>query len=128
MDTGLACFLLGWNTPEQLVNGASWGHIFETYAICEILKSYYNQGIVPLHLYYCRDKERNEIDLIIEEGGMIYPIEIKTTSDPSKSTISSFKALKNISDKIVGMGAVICLSKQVLPLTDSVWILPVSLI
>jgi len=128
LDTGLACWLLGWNTPEQLVNGAMWGHIFESFVFSEILKSYYNDGIVKPSLYYYRDKEKNEIDLVIEEGNTLYPVEIKTTSDPTKSMVNAFRYLSNIPGKNVGSGSVICLAKERLPLTDNVWIHPVHLV
>jgi predicted AAA+ superfamily ATPase len=77
LDTGLACWLLGWNTPEQLTNGAAWGHIFESFVFAEILKSYYNDGNVKPPLYYYRDKDKNEIDLVIEDGSVLHPVEIK---------------------------------------------------
>lgn len=128
LDTGLACWLLGWNTPEQLINGAMWGHIFETFVFGEILKSYYNDGIVEPPLYYYRDKDKNEIDLVIQNGDTLYPVEIKTSSDPAKSMISAFRCLSGIPGKNVGAGAVICLAKERLPLTDNVWILPAHLI
>lgn len=128
LDTGLACWLLGWNTPEQLVNGAMWGHIFESFVIAEVLKSYYNDGVVNPHLYHYRDSDKNEIDLVIEEGDMLYPVEIKSTSDPKKSMVKSFHHLERIPQKKVGPGAVICLAKELLPLTDSVWIYPVTMV
>ena len=128
LDTGLACWLLGWNTPEQLVNGAMWGHMFETFVFTEVLKGYYNDGIVRPQLYYYRDKEKHEIDLLILEGDTIHPIEIKSTSDPKKSMVSSFRYLKDIPERKVGTGAILCLAKERLPLTDDVWILPVQLI
>ena len=128
LDTGLACWLLGWNTPEQLVNGAMWGHMFESFVFGEILKSYYNDGIVEPLLYYYRDKEKNEIDLLISDGDTLYPIEIKTTSDPTKSMVNSFRYIDNIPGKKTGVGAVICLAKERLPLTDNAWILPAHLI
>ena len=128
LDTGLACWLLGWNTPEQLVNGAAWGHIFESYVFAEILKSYFNDGIVNPPLYYYRDKEKNEIDLIIEEGNTLYPIEIKTTSDPTKSMANAFNLLKAIPEKKAGSGAIICLARERLPLREDVWIVPASAI
>ena len=128
LDTGLACWLLGWNTPEQLTNGAMWGHIFESFVFAEVLKSYYNDGIVKPPLYYYRDADKNEIDLIIEEGDELYPIEIKTTSDPTKSAVKAFRCLEKIPSKRVGTGAVICLAKERLPLTDTVWILPARMI
>ena len=124
LDTGLACWLLGWNTPEQLVNGAMWGHIFESFVISEVLKSYYNDGIVSPPLYYYRDKDKNEIDLIVVYGDTLHPVEIKTTSDPVKSMTGAFRYLDSVPDKQVGTGAVVCLAKEILPITDKVWILP----
>ena len=126
LDTGLLCFLNGWNTPQQLITGARWGHIFETYVVSEILKSYYNDGVLYPPLLFYRDKEQNEIDLIIESGSTIYPIEIKTSSDPNKSMVKRFEILKNVSEKQIGPGALICLSKNLLPLTDNVMIVPVD--
>jgi predicted AAA+ superfamily ATPase len=134
LDTGLACWLLGWNTPEQLVNGAAWGHLFECFVFAEILKSYYNDGMVKPPLFYYRDKDKNEIDVLIENGDMLYPIEIKTSSDPAKSMVSAFRCLQGITNKKIGAGAVICLAKERLPLiadaagSGDVWIMPVNLI
>jgi len=128
LDTGLACWLLGWNTPEQLVSGAMWGHIFESFVFAEILKSYYNDGIVKPPLYYYRDADKNEIDLLIENGSTLHPIEIKTSSDPTKSMVSAFRCLGGNKEKQVGNGAVICLAKERLPLTEGVWILPAGMI
>ena len=128
LDTGLACWLLGWNTPEQLTSGAMWGHIFESFVFTEILKSYYNDGVVKPPLYYYRDTDKNEIDLAIADGNYLHPVEIKTTSDPTKSMFKAFRCLENIPGKKIGSGAVICLAKERLPLTDDVWILPVHMI
>jgi predicted AAA+ superfamily ATPase len=128
LDTGLACWLLGWNTPQQLVNGAMWGHIFESFAFAEVLKSYYNDGNARPPLYYYRDKDKNEIDLLIEDGGTLYPVEIKATGDPNKSMVKAFRCIENIHGKTVGTGAVICLARDALPLTDNVWILPAHMI
>ena len=128
LDTGLACWLLGWNTPEQLVRGAMWGHIFESFIFAEILKSCYNDGIVAPPLYYYRDTDKNEIDLVIADGDTLYPVEIKATGDPAKSMVKSFRCLEAVPGKKVGAGAVICLAKERLPLIENVWILPVSYI
>ena len=128
LDTGLTCWLLGWNTPQQMTSGAMWGHIFESFVVAEILKSYYNDGIVEAPLYYYRDKDKNEIDVIIQNGGTLHPVEIKTTGDPQKSMISSFKYLETIPGLTRGNGAVICLAREVLPMTKTDNILPVSYI
>ncbi|MDR2410419.1 MAG: DUF4143 domain-containing protein [Bacteroidales bacterium] len=124
LDTGLVCFLGGWNTPQQLVSGARWGHIFETFVVSEVLKSYYNNGALYPPLCYYRDKEKNEIDLIIEDGDILYPVEIKTSSDPDKGMVKNFEILNKIPAKIIGAGALICLAKQLLPLTAKTTAIP----
>lgn len=128
LDSGFACWLLGWNTPEQLVNGAMWGHIFESFVFSEVLKSHYNDGIVHPPFYYYRDADKNEIDLLIEEGDTLYPIEIKTSSDPTKAMARAFSCLEANKAKKVGPGAVLCLAKERLPLTGNVWTLPVGMV
>ena len=128
LDTGLLCWLLGWNTPEQLKRGAMWGHIFESFVISEVLKSYYNAGIYRPPLSYYRDKDRNEIDLIIQNGDILHPIEIKTTSDPSCSDISAFKLLNCVPAMQRGTGAVICMAKDPLPLSETDTIMPTRFI
>ena len=102
--------------------------MFESFVFAEILKSYYNDGNVKPPLYYYRDKEKNEIDVLVEDGGVLHPIEIKITSDPNKSTVQAFRCIGNIPGKTVGQGAVICMAKDVLPLKEDVWVLPVNLI
>jgi len=126
LDTGLACWLLGWNTPQQMINGAAWGHIFESFVFSEILKSYYNSGISTPPLYFYRDKDKNEIDLIIREGDTLYPIEIKAGSDPKRSMVNAFACLTRLPNIRVGEGAVICMAKEPLPLTDNVTIWPAN--
>ena len=128
LDTGLACWLLGWNTPEQLVNGAMWGHLFESFAFTEVLKSYYNDGIVVPPLYYYRDNNKNEIDLLIDSGDTLFPVEIKTTSDPTPVMTKAFRLLDKIPGKDVGTGALLCLTKECLPLTGSTWTMPIQLV
>ncbi len=100
----------------------------ESFVFAEVLKSYYNDVIVRPPVYYYCDKDKNEIRLLIEEGDILHPVEIKTTGDPKKSMINAFRCLNEIPIKQIGAGAVICLAKQRLPLTDNVWILPVNLI
>jgi len=128
LDSGLACWLLGWNTPEQLARGAMWGHIFESFVFAEILKSYYNDGIVKPPLFYYRDIDKNEIDLLILDGDYLYPVEIKTTSDPNKSMVKAFRLMNDIPTKKAGAGAVVCLCKERLPIGENAWSLPARLI
>ena len=94
MDTGLACYLTRWNNYEALEDGAYAGAIFETYVISEILKSYWHNGKEPF-VYFYRDKEKREIDLLIDQNGKLYPIEIKKKSNPDKNDIRHFHVIED---------------------------------
>lgn len=118
-DTGLACYLTGWKTSEVLENGAMSGAFFENYVVSEIRKSYIHNGKSP-SLYFYRDKDKKEIDLILEENNVLHPIEIKKKSNPNKDDISNFKVLEKL-NVIIGTGMVICLTKNNLPIRDNVF-------
>ncbi len=113
-DTGLCAYLTRWTSPETLEAGAMSGAIFETFVVSEIIKSFYNAGKKPPVFYY-RDKEKNEIDLILEIDGILYPIEIKKSANPGKDAISAFRMLEK-AGKPVGHGAVVCCATEYLPL------------
>jgi len=108
LDTGLAAYLTRWNTPDVLKNGAMAGAFFETFIIGEIIKSYYNNGILDIPLYFYRDKDGNEIDLLIENSGTLCPIEIKKHSDPVTSDVAKFSILDKIPTVKRGQGGVVC--------------------
>ena len=125
-DTGLVCYLTRWLTTETLINGAQAGNIFETFVLGEILKSYYNSGKEP-NLYFFRNGDGQEVDLILYENGKIYPIEIKKTSSPNIKDIKSFKVLENYFPTVeVGEGGVICNAETVLPLGYGNKIIPLE--
>ena len=126
MDTGLAAYLTRWNNAEVLEKGAMAGAFFETFIVAEIIKSYYNAGILEPPLYYYRDKEHNEIDLLIADGNTFYPIEIKKHSDPSKHDTASFRLLEKIPGINRGPGAVVCLYDRLIPLDAENMIIPVN--
>ena len=124
LDTGFACYLTKWNTPEVLQAGAMNGAFFETYVISEIIKSYWHNGR-QAPIYFYRDKDKKEIDILIEENGILYPVEIKKTDTPTKDDIGNFKILETSKLKI-GEGAVVCLASNYIPLTEKVNILPIN--
>lgn len=130
-DTGLAAYLTRWLTPETLANGAMSGAFFETFVISEILKSYSNRSIdyrYCVSYYRGRDKKKtseNEIDLIIEENGTLYPVEIKRSRRVTADQTSAFSVLDGIPDKKRGMGAVICMCPQPGVLRENILQLPV---
>lgn len=122
LDTGLCAYLTKWTTAEALEAGAMSGAFFETWVVSEIIKSYYNAGKRP-PLYYYRDKDQREIDLIIHENDTLYPIEIKKSGNPPKEAVKHFSVLANTGLK-VGNGAVICLASDVIPLDGKNWRVP----
>ena len=128
MDVGLLAYLTKWPTPETLANGAKAGNIFETFIISEIVKSYLNAGIINPALYFYRDKDKKEIDLIIEEAEKIYPIEIKMSASPNKEMTKNFSVLKRKIDKEIGTGIIICQYDNKVYLSEDILVLPVEYI
>ena len=124
MDTGLCSYLTNWDNSRVLESGAMSGSIFETYVVSEIIKSYAHNIKEP-NIYYYRDKDKREIDVIIERNGKLYPIEIKKSSNPDKSAIKNFSV---ISEDNLGNGAVVCLAKEDYPITKNINAIPISYI
>lgn len=125
-DCGLAVYLTKWSSPETLESGAMNGAIFENYVVSEIVKSYYNAGKEP-YLYYYRDKDAREIDVIMESDGRLHPIEIKKSASPNNGMIKAFSLL----DKATvprGVGAVICMKNELSALSRENLIVPAWLI
>ena len=127
MDTGLACYLTRWNNYEALEDGAYAGAIFETYVVSEILKSYWHNGKEPF-VYFYRDKEKREIDLLIDQNGKLYPIEIKKKSNPDKNDIRHFHVIEDTIKQQRGEGCVICLSEEYFPIAENIYSVPVRMI
>ena len=117
MDTGLAAHLAGWTTSKSLETGASSGAFFETFVITEILKSYYHNGKNP-KVYFYKDSEKNEIDLLIYQDGLFYPIEIKKHATPGSDDIKAFKIFAK--NETLGFGCEICLTSNLQPLSPNV--------
>lgn len=137
-DTGLCCYLTRWLTTDTLKNGAMSGAMFETFVINEILKSYSNEGMdydFDVFFYNGKDKKKKkingeeedvdgEIDLIIHENGILYPIEIKLTTRPQANMASEFDVLDGVPEKKRGMGAIICLTDRKMFLRENLIALP----
>lgn len=128
LDTGLAAYLLKWGNPEALERGAMSGAFFESYVFSEIYKSYLNTGKEPPIFYY-RDKDKKEIDLLLYQNGTLSPIEIKKAASPGREAIKNFSVLAPVVDgehfgKIeslkvqIGTGSVVCMAKDLLPIDE----------
>ena len=127
MDTGLMAWLTKWLTPETIQQGAKSGQFFETFVVSEVIKSFYNNGIEP-PIYFYRDTNQKEIDLLIEHNRTLYPIEIKTTASPNKKMTKAFGILKDNlpPDEIqIGNGVIINQYPQKLWLAEDLVALPV---
>lgn len=123
MDTGLAAYLCRWPNAETLERGAMDGAFFETYVVSEIVKSYYNTGKRP-DLYYYRDIDGKEIDLLIVEGDKVYPIEIKKAKAPEHAD-RNFAVLNKLKLD-VQPGVILCMADEMLPYNRSAWYFPVT--
>ncbi len=138
LDTGLASYLLRWGSPETLEKGAMSGAIFESYVFSEIYKSYLNVGKEPPVFYY-RDKDQKEIDLLIYENGVLSPVEIKKAASPGKAAVKNFRVLDPVGAERafdglktlkveIGNGSVVCMAADLLPVDEKNWYVPVWLI
>ena len=124
-DTGLACHLLGWSSPETLRRGAMAGQVFETFVVGEVVKSYLNAGGDARNVHFYRDARQREIDLIIQEGRVLHPVEIKTSATVTREAAAGFSVLADVGDYDVGAGAIICQTREPYPVTATVKAVPV---
>ncbi|MBQ6622370.1 MAG: ATP-binding protein [Mogibacterium sp.] len=139
LDTGLCAYLMGWGSAEVLENSAMSGEFFETWVVSEIYKSYLNMGMrAPLYFY--RDSNKKEIDLIIEKNNTVYPIEIKKAAAPRGAT-KNFSVLNPIEKEpdedvfgtshlktAIGTGAVVCMAADLIPIDRKNWYVPAWII
>lgn len=125
-DTGLVAYLTKWSSPETLENGAMNGAILENYVVSEIRKSYLNSGKAPF-MYYYRDKDAREIDIVLEQNGELNPIEIKKSANPAPEILRSFTVLEKTGLKR-GKGAVICMKMELSAFNQENFIVPVWLL
>lgn len=127
MDTGLCAYLCKWPNARMLEDCAMSGAFFETYVISEIAKSFYNHAQNPkMYLYYYRDIDKKEVDLLYADNDKIYPIEIKKGSAPSKAT-RNFSALSKYQKEIMP-GLIICNTDKIRPYDEKAYLLPVGMI
>jgi predicted AAA+ superfamily ATPase len=140
-DTGLCAHLLAMPSAKTLERSFMSAAFFETWVVSEVYKSYINNGKRP-SLYFYRDQNKKEIDLIIMSGDTIYPIEIKKASDPSGATknFSVLKPIEKASESAgeyfdashlktkIGTGGVICLAPDILPIDQNNWYIPAWII
>lgn len=124
MDSGLASYLAGFESAFGLQSSEYAGSFLEAYIVSELIKGYHNNGM-QTNFTYIRNKETEEIDLLIERDLILHPFEIKKTSNPKREMLKNFHMLDNINIE-VGTGGLICLYDKLMPLDDKNYILPIS--
>ena len=125
-DTGLVCYLTKWSSAETLESGAMNGAILENYVVAEIAKTYLNCGQEP-YLYYYRDKDAKEIDIVLEHDGVLNPMEIKKTANPGTELTKVFQLLDRASTPR-GKGAILCMKPELGAIDRENYIVPVWMI
>ena len=125
-DTGLVAYLTRYSSPEILANGAINGAILENFVVSELLKSYHNNAKECL-LWYYRDSNSNEIDIVIESDGMLHPLEIKRSVNPGSELISAFNLLDKASVPR-GNGAILCMRPKLSAINSENYIVPIWMI
>lgn len=128
LDTGLAAWLTRWPTPETLANGAKAGSYFETWVVSEVVKSWLNAGVANPPMYFYRDRDGREIDLVIETADQLHPVEIKLSASPTLGMTKAFSALAEVPEKQLGTGAIICRTERPLWLSSQTAAIPAEFI
>lgn len=123
-DTGLCAYLTSWLTPQTLALGAMSGAFFETFVVTEIYKSHLHNGLHP-PMYFLRDSNQVEIDLLIERDGKLHPIEIKKTANPTPAMCKNFEKFRAAGIDNLGYGAVVCMTDAIRPLNENAVAFPV---
>ncbi len=126
LDTGLCTYLTEWSSSATLEAGAMSGAVLETWVVSEIIKSYWHAG-QRAPLYYFRNRDAREIDVLIVRDGTVYPVEIKKTTAPRRDAVTQFNSLERLGMR-VGPGGIVCLADTMLPVTGTVNTIPVGLI
>ena len=125
-DTGLVCYLTKWSSAETLESGAMNGAVLENYVVAEIMKTYLNSGKEPF-MYYYRDKDAKEIDIVLEHDGVLNPLEIKKSSNPGTELVKVFDLLDKSSTPR-SKGAVLCMKPELSAIDRDNYIIPIWMI
>ena len=122
-DTGMLCYLAGLKDPDHAAAGPLGGPIFETAVLLQIVKAFVNRGEEP-QVHFWRTSAGAEVDLVVEAGGKLIPIEVKLSATPRPAMASGIRAFQgDLGDK-AGQGFVIHPGEVRLPLAPKVVALP----
>lgn len=126
MDTGLVCHLLGWTSAKVARDGAMSGALFETFVVSEVLKTYLNDGRSAESVFFYRDERKREIDLVIQDGRTLHPVEVKKGASPGGEALRNFSVLDDVPGYEVGEGTVICQTDRAYSIGQNVRAMPIT--
>lgn len=126
MDTGLVCHLLGWTSAKVARDGAMSGTLFETFVVSEVLKTYLNDGRSAESVFFYRDERKREIDLVIQDGRTLHPVEVKKGASPGGEALRNFSVLDDVPGYEVGEGTVICQTDRAYSIGQNVRAMPIT--
>ena len=121
-DTGLVAFLTRWSSPETLEAGAMSGAVFENWVVNEVRRSFTQRGVEP-PLWYYRDRDGKEIDLVLERDGALHPVEIKKSAAPKREMAPAFRML-DPAPQPRGTGAIVCMAGEAGAVSSDALVLP----
>ncbi len=115
-DTGLCAYLSMWTTKDTLMNGAVSGHYYENHILMELVRNY-AYGKEKANLTFYRDTHQKEVDIFLEESGMIHPFEIKKAAHPDRKEVKKFELIEKSNLKR-GPGGIICMCDSPFPIDE----------
>jgi uncharacterized protein len=124
-DAGTLCYLTGLKDPEHAASGPMGGAIMETVVLSEIIKTLTSRGIDP-QVYFWRTSVGTEVDIVVESGSKLIPIEVKLSATPRSSMAASVKSFQEDMGNKALAGYVVHSGKLTLPLGSNVTALPIA--
>lgn len=135
LDAGLVAYLAGWTNPAVAEHSAMAGQLFETFAFTEIYKSFTNAGQAA-PLYFFRTNDKQEIDILMDTDGTLFPIEVKKSTNPNARHAKNFSALNPVAaedfapelhalKRTIGTGCIVSMASDARPINERLWTLPI---
>ena len=122
-DVGTLCYLVGIRDIEHLVNGPMAGAIFETAAVMEIFKYFLHHGREP-NMYFWRTSTGVEVDIVVEHGGKLVPLEAKLSSTPKPAMVSGIFSFQEAFKQKAAKGYLIYSGEDRKPVSSGVEAIP----
>ena len=112
LDTGLACRLMGISGPAELRAHPAWGALAETWIVGEAIKTERSAGNTADNLFYWRSHDGLEIDLVVERGTKLFPIEIKATTSPQPKQLEGIERFSSLAARRAEMGTLVHFGRE----------------